>query len=243
MRKVMLVTGGSRGIGRACVTELAEAGYAVVFTYYRRRDLAEALVMQLREKGLDAACFPCDMGSAEDVQAFTDTVLRLYHHVDGLVCNAAEAPRDLVGDTTAKSWRRTFAVNMDGVFLLTKALLPTLRDRRGAVVNLSSMWGQVGASCEAAYSASKAALIGWTKALAKEEAPGGIRVNCICPGLIATDMNAHLTEADLAALVEEIPLERIGTPEDVAHAVCFLLSDAAAYITGQVLGVNGGMVM
>ena len=105
------------------------------------------------------------------------------------------------------------------------------------------MWGQVGASCEAAYSASKAALIGWTKALAKEEAPGGIRVNCICPGLIATDMNAHLTEADLAALVEEIPLERIGTPEDVAHAVCFLLSDAAAYITGQVLGVNGGMVM
>ena len=137
-----------------------------------------------------------------------------------------------------------FAVNVDGVFNCTQAVLGgMISEKRGAIVNISSMWGQVGASCEVAYSAAKAAVIGLTKALAKEVGPSGVRVNCVCPGVIDTDMNAALDEETRAALIDETPLERIGTPEDVARAVAYLCSEEASFITGQILGVNGGMII
>ncbi|MBQ5545199.1 MAG: SDR family oxidoreductase, partial [Clostridia bacterium] len=151
--------------------------------------------------------------------------------------------QNLLTDVSYEEWRTTFGVNVDGTFLCSKlAIRDMLRQHRGSIVNVSSMWGQVGASCEALYSATKAAVIGLTKALAQEVGPSGLRVNCVAPGVIDTDMNAHLTSDDFAVLREETPLLRLGTPEDVAQAIVFLCSDKASFITGQVLGVNGGFV-
>ena len=161
-----------------------------------------------------------------------------------LVNNAGIAQQKLFTDLTLQDWERLFAVDVTGVFLCCRRALPgMIRRQQGVILNISSMWGQVGASCEVHYSAAKAAVIGLTKALAKEEGPSRIRVNCIAPGVIATEMNAHLTPEDMEDLREETPLLRIGTPADVARAAVFLASDQASFITGQVLGVNGGMVV
>lgn len=244
MRKIALVTGGSRGIGAACVRTFAEAGYAVVFLYNRSAEKAAALVDALRGESLDVAAYPCDVSAPEQVKQTLQEILRVYHRVDVLVNCAGIAHIGLLTDMTEAEWDRLFAVNVRGVFSVTKAVLPGMISRQtGAVINISSMWGEVGASCEAAYSATKAALIGLTKALAKEVGPSGVRVNCITPGVIDTDMNAQLTDEDRAALADETPLGRIGQAEEVAKTALFLSGEDASFITGQVVGVSGGLVI
>ena len=242
MRRVALITGGSRGIGAACARLFAARGWSVVFLYKSRVDAAEALVRALREAGLDAACYRCDVADGEQVRATVAEILRLYHHVDALVNNAGVAHIGLLTDMSEQDWQRVFDVNVGGVFRVTQAVLPGMISRQsGSIVNVSSMWGEAGASCEVAYSAAKAAVIGFTKALAREVGPSGVRVNCVSPGLIATDMNAGLDEAALAELADETPLGRVGTAEEVAQAALFLCEEGASFITGQVLGVSGGL--
>ena len=244
MRKIALITGGSRGIGAACVRAFAEDGYAVAFLYNNSRDKAEALVQSLRAEGRDVAAYQCDVAEAAQVQAVIADILRTYRRIDALVNCAGIAHIGLFTDMTEDEWDRLFAVNVRSAFSVTKAVLPGMISRQtGAVVNVSSMWGEVGASCEVAYSATKAALIGLTKALAKEVGPSGVRVNCVTPGVIDTDMNAQLTDDDRAELADETPLGRIGAAEEVAQTVLFLCGEGASFITGQVLGVSGGLVI
>ena len=244
MSKTILITGGSRGIGRACVELFARKGWRVVFLCRTREDAAKTLVDKLRAEGCDAEYFLCDVSDRTRVNEVVGEILRRCHRIDALVNNAAISQIKLFTDLTPEDWRRMFAVNVDGVFNCTQAVLGgMISEKRGAIVNISSMWGQVGASCEVAYSAAKAAVIGLTKALAKEVGPSGVRVNCVCPGVIDTDMLGALDEETRAALIDETPLERIGTPEDVARAVAYLCSEEASFITGQILGVNGGMII
>lgn len=244
MNPVALITGASRGIGAACARRFARSGYSVAILYRSRSDLAEALVQEFISEGQDAFCLQADVADRAQAFAAAEEVLRRYRRIDVLVNNAAIAQQKLFTDITEEEWDRMFAVNVKGAFNMTQAALPGMISRRsGSIVNISSMWGQVGASCEVHYSASKAALIGMTQALAKEVGPSGVRVNCIAPGVIETDMNAHLDEETLAALSEETPLMRIGAPDEVARAALYLCSDGASFITGQVLGVNGGFII
>ena len=244
MRRIALISGGSRGIGAACVRAFAKNGYAVVFLYHRSADSALALVQSLREEGCDVAAHPCDVSDPRQVADTVHAILRTYHRFDALVNNAGVAHIGLFTDMTEETWDHLFAVNVRSAFSLTRAVLPgMISARQGSIVNVSSMWGEVGASCEVAYSATKAALIGLTKALAKEVGPSGVRVNCVTPGVIDTDMNAQLTEEDRAALSDETPLGRIGAPEEVARTILFLCGEGASFVTGQVLGVSGGLVI
>ena len=244
MYRVAVVTGGSRGIGAACVEKFAAEGYCVVFFSRAETQAAQSLAQRLQAKGLNVRHMACDVSDGAAVAEAFRKIDQLYHRVDVLVNNAGISLIRQFQDTAIEDWRKLFSVNTDGVYHCIQGALPLmLRRRQGAVVNVASMWGQVGASCEAAYSATKASLIGLSMALAKELAPSGIRVNCVSPGLIDTDMNAKLSESDLAALCEEIPLGRMGTPVEVAEAVYFLASERSAYITGQLLGVNGGLVV
>ena len=244
MRKIAMITGGSRGIGAACVRAFAEDGYAVAFLYNNSSDKAYALEQSLRAEGRDVAAYQCDVADAAQVQAVIADILRTYRRIDALVNCAGIAHIGLFTDMTEDEWDRLFAVNVRSAFSVTKAVLPGMISRQtGAVVNVSSMWGEVGASCEVAYSTTKAALIGLTKALAKEVGPSGVRVNCVTPGVIDTDMNAQLTEDDRDELADETPLGRIGAAEEVAQTILFLCGDGASFITGQVLGVSGGLVI
>lgn len=184
------------------------------------------------------------MADPEQVKGMVDTVLEKFCQLDILVCNAGVSHIGLLSDMTDQQWRRLFAVNVDGMFHCCRAVIPHfVHNKSGRIVTVSSMWGQVGASCEAAYSASKAAVIGLTRALAKELGPSGISVNCVAPGVIDTEMNRELSARDLAVLREETPLGQIGTAEQVADAVWFLCGGQSDFITGQVLGVNGGLVV
>ena len=185
-----------------------------------------------------------DVASAEDAARMVQETRTALGHIDVLINNAGIAHTALFTNTDYAAWRRLFAVNVDGVYHCTGAVLPDMISRRsGVILNVSSIWGLVGASCEVAYSASKAALIGFTKALAKEVGPSGIRVNCIAPGVIDTDMNAALNHEARAELAEETPLCRLGSAEEVAEVLLFLASDAASFMTGQVLSPNGGLVV
>lgn len=244
MNPVVLITGASRGIGAACARRFAHADCSVVILYRNRADLAEALCEELIGCGKDAWCVQADVSDRAQTFAAVQATLDRYHRIDMLVNNAAVSQQKLFTDITEEDWNRMFDVNVKGAFHCTQAVLPGMISRRsGSIVNISSMWGQVGASCEVHYSASKAAIIGMTQALAKEVGPSGVRVNCIAPGVIDTDMNAHLDQSALDELADETPLMRIGTPDEVARAAYFLCSDNAAFITGQVLGVNGGLII
>ena len=241
MAKTILITGGSRGIGRACVELFARKGWRAAFLCRTREDAAKTLVDKLRAEGCDAEYFLCDVSDRTRVNEVVGEILRRCHRIDALVNNAAISQIKLFTDLTPEDWRRMFAVNVDGVFNCTQAVLSgMISEKSGAIVNISSMWGQVGASCEVAYSAAKAAVIGLTKALAKEVGPSGVRVNCVCPGVIDTDMNAALDEETRAALIDETPLERIGRADEVADSILYLCSEKASFVTGQVLGVTGG---
>lgn len=225
-----LITGGSRGIGAATVRAFAQAGYAVHFFYIHA---AEAAARVASETGAAAIC--CDVA---DTAAVTRAVAAL-PPVEVLVNNAGISHVGLISQITPEEWDRLFSVNVKGIYNTVRAVLPEMLQRQsGVIVNVSSMWGQAGASCEAAYSATKGAVLSLTQALARELGPSGIRVNAVSPGMIDTEMNAHLGEADRAALAEDTPLERIGRPEEVAQAILFLAR--AEFITGQNLPVNGG---
>lgn len=237
--KVALITGGSRGIGRAMVELFSEAGYRVAFTYKSSHTAAEELAART-----GALAIMADSSIPADVERAVKTVEETLGNVDILINNAAVSSFSLFTDLTIEDWRASFATNVDGAFLYSKLVLPSMiRNHSGRIISISSMWGEVGSSCEVHYSATKAALIGMTKALAKEVGPSGITVNCIAPGVIDTDMNAALSDDDLSVLKDETPLMRIGTPREVAAAALFLAGDDAAFITGAVLNVNGGLVV
>ncbi|MCI5727932.1 MAG: SDR family oxidoreductase [Clostridia bacterium] len=242
--KTALITGASRGIGRETARAFAQDGYALILQYHTQEEKALSLREELLKMECPCLCVRADISREEEVEALFAAAEAEFSHIDVLVNNAGIAQQKLFTDLTLQDWERLFAVDVTGVFLCCRRALPgMIRRQQGVILNISSMWGQVGASCEVHYSAAKAAVIGLTKALAKEEGPSRIRVNCIAPGVIATEMNAHLTPEDMEGLREETPLLRIGTPADVARAAVFLASDQASFITGQVLGVNGGMVI
>lgn len=232
MGKTALVTGSSRGIGAAAARALAADGWELTVHYHRSRDAALALAAELGVPALEA-----DVTDPAQVTALFDAVGPL----DLLVCNAGVAQYGLLTDTDEDAWRQVLAVNTDGAYRCCRAAIPHMvRRKAGSIILISSVWGLYGASCEAAYSASKAALIGLTKALCKELGPSGIRVNCVCPGVIDTDMLAQFDQADRQALADETPLGRIGTAQDVAELIAFLASDRASFITGQAIGCDGG---
>lgn len=242
--KTAIVTGGATGIGAAVVTELCKLGYSTAIVYYRSEENALALSSGLISAGFDAFPVKADVRDPDAVNAAVQKIFRLNGRIDVLVNNAGLAQRKLTQDVTDEEWRDLVDVNLSGPFYFSRAVLPhMIRVRAGRIVNIASMWGQVGAAMETAYSAAKAGLIGLTKALAKEAAPSGISVNCIAPGAIDTAMMQGFSAEDVEALCEEIPSGRLGTPGEVAKAVAFLAAEENAYITGQVIGVNGGLVV
>ena len=240
-KKIALVTGASGGIGSACARLLAKKGYTVLAHACSNIAAAQTLCDELHTQDLDAHALCCDLSDSQAVTRMCKEILRVYHHVDALVLCAGVSHTGLLTDMTDEQWHRVMDINVSGSFYLIRALAPDMVFRRsGAIVTISSMWGRSGASCEAAYSASKAAIIGLTQALAKELGPSGVRVNCIAPGVIDTKMMDEHSEETKAILADETPLGRLGTGEDVAKAAAFLLSDDACFITGQTLGVDGG---
>ncbi|MBR1985524.1 MAG: 3-oxoacyl-ACP reductase FabG [Mogibacterium sp.] len=235
----ILITGGSRGIGAEAVRQFTAAGHKVVFTYHRSETAADLL---RQETG--AVPVRCDVKHPDSVKIAVDKAVSVLGQIDVLICNAAIADYGLITDLDISRWEEVINTDLSGVFYCVRHVLPAMISRKsGCIITVGSMWGEVGASCEAAYSAAKAGVIGLTKALAKEVGPSGIRVNCISPGMIDTDMNASVSEDAVDMIVDETPLCRTGAPSDVARAMLFLASDDASFITGQVISVNGGLVI
>ena len=235
----VLVTGGSRGIGRAIVELLAKKGWQVAFCYRENESAADEV-----RAATGAVAYRLNISDSKAVADMVSDLQKRFGHIDLLVNNVGVASQRLFTDITDEEWKNTFDVNVNGAFYATRAVLPDMIKRKsGNIIFVSSMWGVSGGSCEVHYSATKAALIGMTKAPAKEVGPSGIRVNCVAPGVIETDMNAHLSADDMAALAEETPLCRIGKADEVAKAIEFLAEDGSAFITGQVLSVDGGIIV
>lgn len=242
MKHTVLVTGASRGIGAEIARQFALHGHRVAVHGNAHMEQAERLCCELSAQHLSAMPVSADITDSRQVGEMLARIEAKYGAVDILINNAGVAlPQKLLTDCTEADWTRVFDTNGKGAFLVTRAVVPGMVAKKaGAIVNISSMWGVTGGSCETPYSASKAALIGFTKALSKELAPSGIRVNCIAPGFVATEMNAALSPETVAAIVEETPLMRAGTPYDIAAAAMFLALEDASFITGQVLSVDGG---
>ncbi len=242
--KTVLITGAARGIGLACAEKFASQGYNVILNCVKSIDAATEKALELSEKyGIKACAIKADVASEKEVKELFVKAKESIGSPDILINNAGIAKLGLFQDMTGEEWDRLFDVNVKSVFLCCKEAIPhMLNNQTGSIINVSSMWGEVGASCEAAYSASKAAVIGYTKALAKELAPSGIRVNCVSPGLIDTDMNACLTEETKDELCQDIPLQRMGKAEEVADWI-YLVATQGTYITGQTISVNGGAVI
>ena len=237
MRSVF-ITGGSRGIGRAMVELFSAEGWQVAFTYLRSEAEAKALAEKTGTLAIRA-----DAESESEILASVAEAEKAFGSIDCLINNAAISGFSLLTDITTEDWNRFLRINLTAPFIYSRAVLPSMiRKQKGRILNISSMWGLVGASCEVHYSAAKAGLIGFTKALAKEVGPSGITVNAIAPGVIKTDMNRALSEEDLSALKEETPIGRLGAPLEVARAALFLCSEDAGFITGEILNLSGGFV-
>ena len=238
--RCVLISGGDRGIGAAAAQAFYAAGYRVAVLYHQNAEAAARL-----EKALPGCTVvQCDVASRASCELAFHTVEQALGHVDVLVCNAGIAQQKLFTDITPEEWQRMLDVNLSGAFHLCQLALPGMIHRKaGRILTVSSMWGQTGGSCEVHYSAAKAGLIGLTKALAKEEGPSGVTVNCVAPGVIDTDMMAAFTAEDKAALAEETPVGRLGSAAEVAALLVYLAGENAGYITGQVFGVNGGLVI
>ena len=238
--RCVLISGGDRGIGAAAARAFSRAGYRVAVFYHNNAAAAAALEQELP----GCIAIQCDVASRPSCEAAFRAAEQALGRVDVLVSNAGIAQQKLFTDLTAEEWQRMLDVNLTGAFNLCQMALPgMIRRKTGRILTVSSMWGQTGGSCEVHYSAAKAGLIGLTKALAKEEGPSGITVNCVAPGVIDTDMMAAFTAEDKAALAEETPVGRLGTADEVAGLLLFLAGEDAGYITGQVFGINGGLVI
>ena len=244
MKQVALITGSSRGIGRAVALELSLAGYAVCINYIQSREAAEELAAQLRGEGREAIAIQADVADSHVVNEMVRQTEAELGPVTLLVNNAGISWQGLFQDMEDAAWERMLAVNLTGARNAARAVLPAMISQKsGCIVNISSMWGLRGASCEVAYACSKAAIVGLTRSLALELAPSRIRVNCVAPGCIETDMVRVLGQETREMLVAETPIGRLGTPEDIAHAVAFLASEKASFITGQVLTADGGFIV
>ena len=222
----------------------AEKGYNVVMNYNNSVQSAIILQRSLKESGYSVIAYKANVRNRLEVDLMVKEALYRFGSIDILINNAGISNQSLITDLSEQDWNDIIGVNLTGVFNCTQAVLPhMINQKSGKIINISSMWGEVGASCEVAYSAAKAGVIGFTKALAKEVGPSGITVNCITPGLIETSMNQGLTVEDITSIVEDTPMGRIGSTDDVASAALFLTSDESQFITGQILGVNGGLVI
>lgn len=239
--KTAIITGASRGIGRATATLLAQNDYNVVINYNHSEDQAKALVDELTAQGLSAVCYKADVSDEAQAEALVRFTLDRWGKVDLLVNNAGISTSGLLIDMPIEQINDTIAVNLTGTIVMTQKVAKSmLSNRSGNIINISSIWGEIGGSCEAVYSATKGGVIAFSKAMAKELGYNGIRVNCIAPGIIDTDMNARLSTSDVQNIIDDIPCQRIGRAEDIAKAVLWLASDEASYINGQVLSINGG---
>jgi len=243
MKKVALITGSSRGIGRAEAIRLAHSGYAVCINCVEREDKASELAELLNAEGCEAMWYKADVSDKNAVNEMVKAIEKTLGPVTLLVNNAGIAKQCLFQDMTEDYWKHLFDVNVNGAFNAIQAVLPNmLHEHAGCIINTSSIWGMHGASCEVAYCATKHAIVGLTRALAQELAPTNIRVNCIAPGVINTDMVQVLGEETLEMLAQDTPVGRLGEPEDIAAAVSFLASDEASFITGQVISADGGFL-
>ena len=243
MNKTALITGASRGIGKAIAIEFARNGYNVLANYNNSEKEASELEKMLTEEGYSIKVFKADVSKSSEADAMIEYCLKEFGGLDVLVNNAGISQDKLFTDITDEDWERMMSVNVTSVFNCSrKALKHMIWEKSGSIINITSMWGETGGSCEVHYSASKAAIIGMTKALAKEVGPSNIRVNAVSPGVIMTDMCAYYGEETLNELKEETPLMKLGKPEDIAETVYFL-AEKGNFITGQVVGVNGGMVI
>lgn len=237
--KTVFITGGSRGIGAELVRTFSKNGYNVAFTYRASREAAEQLAVET-----GAFAIKADSRIESEATDALNKAISEFGGVDCLINNAAVSSFSLFTDITLDDWNDMMSVNLTGAFIYSKAVIPDmLKRKQGRIINITSMWGLVGSSCEVHYSAAKAGLIGLTKALAKELGPSGITVNAIAPGVIDTEMNKALTDGDREALINDTPVMRIGTTRDVAEAALFLAKDEASFITGEVLNVSGGYVI
>lgn len=242
--KTALVTGASRGIGRAIAVKLAQDGYFIAVNYKENTAAAEETLSIIRAQGGNGSLYRADISDGKAVSEMLEKITTETGGAEIVVNNAGIAEQIMFCDITEEKWDRMFNVDVKGAYLVTQAALPfMIHQKYGRVINISSMWGVSGGSCEVHYSAAKAALIGMTKALAKELGPSGITVNCIAPGVITTEMNSHLDGETLDLLRDEAPVMRLGTPEDVAEAVSYFASQKAGFVTGQVLSVDGGITL